>query len=159
MQPLLFVDMPAPPPVLSIFLVFIRRLFSARSCRCIIALLLPRSVAGHVYKSGPFAPVVLQIDHHVCKLWVSAPVVVHWCCPELRQESALLRVLRNSPRAMPLFGSPGTPHENKVSYSTPVPADDLRFTCADPALFAPVVVQIVHHVCKTGLFAHVIILF
>ena len=58
---------------------------------------------------------------------------------ELRQEPAQLRVLRNSPRSMPLFGSPGTPHENKVSYSTPVPADDLRFTCADPAFFAPVV--------------------
>ena len=82
--------MPAPPPVLSIFLVFICRRFSARSCRCIIALLLPRSVAGHVYKSGPFAPVVVQIDLHGCKLWVSAPVVVHWCCSELRQEPAYL---------------------------------------------------------------------
>ena len=58
---------------------------------------------------------------------------------------------------MPLFGFPII--VMFAWYSSPVPADDLRFTCADPALFAPVVVQIVHHVCKTGLFAHVIILF
>lgn len=60
--------------VLSIFLVFICLVLSGHHCRFIIALLLPRSVAGHVYKSGPFAPVVVQIDLHGCKLWVSAPV-------------------------------------------------------------------------------------
>ena len=59
----------------------------------------------YVCRYGPFAHVVVQIDLHGCKLWVSAPVVVHWCCSELRQEPAQLRVLRNSPRAMPLFGS------------------------------------------------------
>ena len=64
---------------------------------------------GHGGKYGLFAPVVLHIDLHGCKLWVSAPVVVHWCRPELRQEPALLRVLRNSPRAMPLFGAPHRP--------------------------------------------------
>ena len=44
----------------------------------------------YVCRYGPFAPVVVQIDLHGCKLWVSAPVVVHWCCPELRQEPAYL---------------------------------------------------------------------
>ena len=77
-------------------------------------------VASHVCKFGLFAPVVLHIVTHVCKSWVSAPVVgftgadppllppvgLHGCCPELRQEPALLRVLRNSPRAMPLSGLP-----------------------------------------------------
>ena len=37
---------------------------------------------------------------------VFAPVGFNVCCPELRQKPALLRVLRNSPRAMPLFGLP-----------------------------------------------------
>ena len=32
------------------------------------------------------------------------PVDFHGGCPELRQGPAQLRVLRNSPRAMPLFG-------------------------------------------------------
>ena len=43
---------------------------------------------------------------HVCKITPFAPVGFHGCCPELRQEPALLRVLRNSPRAMLLFGLP-----------------------------------------------------
>ena len=37
---------------------------------------------------------------------ISAPVAFHGCCPERRQEPAQLRVLRNSPRAMPLSGLP-----------------------------------------------------
>ena len=78
-------------------------------------------VASHVCKSGLFAPVVLHIELHgcrsglfvpviplfhcrVCESWIFAHVGFHVCCPELRQEPALLRVLRNSPRAMPQFG-------------------------------------------------------
>ena len=130
-------------------------LYSAATAICRYA----GSTAGFVHILGLHQTTVFGALLSLHYSSIAAPVVVHWCCPEQRQEPALLRVLRNSPRSMPLFGSPGTPHENKVSYSSPVPADDLRFTCADPALFAPVVVQIVHHVCKTGLFAHVIILF
>ena len=80
-------------------------------------------VASHVCKFGLFAPVVplfhcygcrswvsapvvLLIELHVCRLRVFAPVGFHVCCPELRQVPAQLRVLRNSPRAMPLFGLP-----------------------------------------------------
>ena len=77
----------------------------------------------HVYRLGLFAPVVSLFHCHGCRLWVSAPVVLlielhgcrsvpsapvvlHGCCPELRQGPAQLRVLRNSPRAMPLSGLP-----------------------------------------------------
>ncbi len=62
---------------------------------------------------------------------------------ELRQEPALLRVLRNSPRAMPLSGLPIIvmtalyTSRNKVSYSAPVPAEVPRFTCADQAFLPP----------------------
>ena len=45
---------------------------------------------------------------HVCKITPFALVVLHGCCPELRQEPAKLRVLRNSPRAMPLLRYPST---------------------------------------------------
>ena len=41
---------------------------------------------------------------HGGESWFSAPVGFHGCCPEQRQGPAQLRVLRNSPRAMPLFG-------------------------------------------------------
>ena len=77
----------------------------------------------HVCRSGSFAHVVSLFHCHGCRLWVSAPVVLlielhgcrsvpsapvvlHGCCPELRQGPAQLRVLRNSPRAMPLSGLP-----------------------------------------------------
>ena len=74
----------------------------------------------YVYRLGLFAPVVLHIVLHVCKSWVSAPVVGFTCAdcggsppsafmydvPEQRQGPAQLRVLRNSPRAMPLSGLP-----------------------------------------------------
>ena len=60
----------------------------------------------HVCRSGPSAPVGFLIDLHVCKITPFATVGFHGCCPELRQGPALLRVLRNSPRAMPLFGFP-----------------------------------------------------
>ena len=43
---------------------------------------------------------------HVCRSGPFAPVCFHGGCPELRQEPAQLRVLRNSPRAMLLFGLP-----------------------------------------------------
>jgi len=43
---------------------------------------------------------------HVCRLRGFAPVGFNECCPELRQEPAQLRVLRNSPWAMLLFGLP-----------------------------------------------------
>ena len=50
--------------------------------------------------------VVVKVASHGCKFGLFAPVSFHVCCPELRQEPAQLRVLRNSPRAMPLFGLP-----------------------------------------------------
>ena len=59
-----------------------------------------------VCRSGLSAPVLLLIELHVCRSRIFAPVGFHGGCPELRQEPALLRVLRNSPRAMPLFGLP-----------------------------------------------------
>ena len=63
-------------------------------------------VASHVCKSWVSAPVVLLIELHVCKSGPSAPVAFHGCCPEQRQGPAQLRVLSNSPRAMSLFGLP-----------------------------------------------------
>ena len=60
----------------------------------------------HVCRSLAFAPVVLLIELHGCESRVFAPVGFHGGCPELRQGPAQLRVLRNSPRAMPLFGLP-----------------------------------------------------
>ena len=51
-------------------------------------------VARHVCKSGLSVPVVLLIELHVCKSGHFAPVNFHVCCPELRQEPTLLRVLR-----------------------------------------------------------------
>ena len=61
---------------------------------------------GHGCESRSFAPVVLHIELHGCESWVFAPVGFNECCPELRQGPAQLRVLRNSPRAMPLSGLP-----------------------------------------------------
>ena len=155
--------MPAPPPVLSIFLVFICRQLSARFCRCIIALLLLCSVADHVYKSGLSAPVVLHIDLHGCKLWVSAPVVVHWCCPELRQEPALLRVLRNSPRSMPLFGFPiivmfaryTSRKQGKLQRACACGWPKIHVCRYGP--FAPVVLHIDLHGCKLWVSAPVVV--
>ena len=63
-------------------------------------------IVSHGCESWVFAPVVLLIELHVCRSGPSAPVAFHECCPELSQEPAQLRVLRNSPRAMPLFGLP-----------------------------------------------------
>ena len=101
---------------------------------------------------------------------------------ELRQEPAQLRVLRNSPRAMPLFGLPimvvtslrtsrklcklqrasacGGP-EIRVCRSglfAPVILQIDRHGCRS-WVFAPVVVKLIHHVCKTTPFAHVTVLF
>ena len=61
-------------------------------------------VASHVCKSGPSAPVIPLFHCHGCRSVPSAPVGFNECCPEQRQGPAQLRVLRNSPRAMPLFG-------------------------------------------------------
>ena len=63
-------------------------------------------IVSHGCESWIFAPVVLLIELHGCRLRVSAPVGFNECCPELRQGPAQLRVLRNSPRAMLLFGLP-----------------------------------------------------
>ena len=63
-------------------------------------------VARHVCKFGLFAPVIPLFHCHVCRSVPSAPVGFHGGCPEQRQGPAQLRVLRNSPRAMPLFGLP-----------------------------------------------------
>ena len=52
-------------------------------------------VASHVCKSGPSAPVIPLFHCHGCRSVPSAPVGFNECCPELRQEPALLRVLRN----------------------------------------------------------------
>ena len=60
----------------------------------------------HGCRSLAFALVVLHIELHGCRSRVFAPVGFNECCPELRQVPAPLRVLRNSPRAMPLFGLP-----------------------------------------------------
>ena len=49
---------------------------------------------GHGGRLRGFAPVVLHIELHVCRSGSFAPVAFHECCPELRQEPALLRVLR-----------------------------------------------------------------
>ena len=38
--------------------------------------------------------VVVKVASHVCRSGPSAPVGLHGCCPELRQEPAQLRVLR-----------------------------------------------------------------
>ena len=51
-------------------------------------------VAIHVCKFGLFAPVILLFYCHGCRSGLFAPVGLHGCCPELRQESAQLRVLR-----------------------------------------------------------------
>ena len=61
---------------------------------------------GHGGRLRGFAPVVLHIELRGCESWVFAPVGFNECCPELRQGPAQLRVLRNSPRAMPLSGLP-----------------------------------------------------
>ena len=50
--------------------------------------------------------VVVKVASHVCESRVLASVGFNDVVPELRQEPALLRVLRNSPRAMPLSGLP-----------------------------------------------------
>ncbi len=50
--------------------------------------------------------VVVKVASHVCRSGLFAPVGFHGCCPEQRQGPAQLRVLRNSPRAMPQFGLP-----------------------------------------------------
>ena len=92
---------------------FCPRRFSHSSSRCSshsfsrvrIVDICPRRLI-QVCKSGLFAPVVLLIERHGCRLRVLAPVGFNECCPELRQGPAQLRVLRNSPRAMPLFGLP-----------------------------------------------------
>ena len=57
----------------------------------------------HVCRSGLFVPVIPLFHCHVCRSGLFAPVGFHGCCPELRQGPARLRVLLNSPRAMPLF--------------------------------------------------------
>ena len=108
------------------FRVQIRPFCPRRSSHCSsrgrIVVFCPRGWI-HVCRSGPSAPVVLHIELHGCRLRVFAPVVLlielhgcrlrvfapvgfNECCPELRQGPAQLRVLRNSPRAMPLFGLP-----------------------------------------------------
>ena len=105
-------------------------------------------VACHVCKSGLFVPVIPLFHCRVCKSWVSAPVGFNECCPELRQEPALLRVLRNSPRAMPLFGFPIIV---MTALYTSRKQGKLQRACAygGPEI----------HVCRSGSFAPVIPLF
>ena len=122
-------------------------------------------VASHVCKSGLFAPViplfhchgcrslafalvVLHIELHGCRLRVFAPVGFNECCPELRQVPAWLRVLRNSPRAMPLFGLPIIV---MTALYTSRKQGKLQRACAygGPEI----------HVCRSGSFAPVIPLF
>ena len=81
---------------------------------------------------------------------------------ELRQEPAQLRVLRNSPRAMPLFGllimvvtSLRTSRKlGKLQRASACGGPEIR-VCRSGLFAPPVVVKLIHHVCKTTPFAHV----
>ena len=82
---------------------------------------------------------------------------------EQRQEPALLRVLRNSPLAMPLFGLPVMV---MTALCTSRKQGKLQSACAcggheihggKSSLFAPVVLQIVLHVCRSWAFAPVVL--
>ena len=77
-----------------------------------------------------------------------APVGFNGCCPELRQGPAQPRVLRNSPRAMPLFGLPIIV---MTAMYTSRKQGKLQRACAcrGPGIY----------VCRSGSFAHVIPLF
>ena len=72
------------------------KLQRACACKCHVV---------HGCRSGSFALVIPLLHCHGCRSRVFAPVGFNECCPELRQEPAQLRVLRNSPRAMPLSGN------------------------------------------------------
>ena len=99
---------------------------------------------------------------------------------ELRQEPAQLRVLRNSPRAMPLFGllimvvtSLRTSRKlGKLQRASACGGPEIRVCrsglfappvilhidlhgCRSWVFAPPVVVKLIHHVCKTTPFAHV----
>ena len=117
---------------------------------CKFVLFAPVIPLFHCYgcRSWVSAPVVLLIELHVCKSGLSAPVGFYVCCPEQRQEPALLRVLRNSPRAMPLFGFPIIV---MPALCTSRKQGKLQRACAygGPEI----------HVCRSGSFAPVIPLF
>ena len=78
------------------------------------------------------------------QIWPFCPVGFHGCCPELRQEPAQLRVLRNSPRAMPLFGLPIIV---MIALYTSRKQGKLQRACAYGGHEI--------HVCRSGLFAPV----
>ena len=105
-------------------------------------------VASHVCGFGLFAPVVLHIVPHVCKSGLSAPVGFHGSCPEQRQGPAQLRVLRNSPRAMPLFGLPIIVMTALYTSRKQVKLQR-AFACGGPEIL----------VCKSGTFAPVVLSF
>ena len=98
---------------------------------------------------------------HVCKITPFALVVLHGCCPELRQEPAKLRVLRNSPRAMPLFGLPIIVMSARY---TSRKQGKLQRACAckchvvhgcRSGSFALVIPLLHCHGCRSRVFAHV----
>ena len=120
------------------------------------------TVASHVCKSGPFAPVIPLFHCHGCRSVPSAPVGFNECCPELRQEPAQLRVHRNSPRAMPLFGLPIIV---MTALYTSRKQGKLQRACAygGPEMhgcrsgtFAPVVPLFHCHGCRSWVFAPVV---
>ncbi len=90
---------------------------------------------------GPFCPRRLI---HGCRSVPSVPVGFRGGCPEQRQGPAQLRVLRNSPRAMPLFGLPTIV---MTALYTSRKQGKLQRACAygGPEI----------HVCRFGSFAHV----
>ena len=98
---------------------------------------------------------------HVCKITPFALVVLYGCCPELRQEPAKLRVLRNSPRAMPLFGLPIIVMSARY---TSRKQGKLQRACAckchvvhgcRSGSFALVIPLLHCHGCRSRVFAHV----
>ena len=128
----------------------------------------------HVCKFGLSAPVVLHIELHGCRLWVFAPVVETSCAnqallppsafmdvvAELRQGPARLRVLRNSPRAMPLSG---LPIMVMFARNTSREQGKLQRACAcgcpkihggESRVSAP---RRLIHVCRSGSFAPVVV--
>ena len=133
------------------------------SCSVCLSICLPPAAAFHPYCPQGFGnnfrrkytqsraicqSVVVKVASHVCKSGHFAPVGLHGCCPELRQGPAQLRVLRNSPRAMPLFGLPIIV---MTALYTSRKQGKLQRACAygGPEI----------HVCRSGSFAPVIPLF
>ena len=127
----------------------------------------------HVYRSGTFAPVIPLFHCHGCRSLAFAPVVGFTCADpaflppsafmdvvlEQRQRPALLRVLRNSPRAMPLFGLPiivisalyTSRKQGKLQRACAYGGPEIHVCRSGP--FAPVIPLFHCYVYRLGLFA------